>query len=149
MATGDSVEVTLAIVAVGWAADTAGLKLAAAGVEVNQRGSLKVDQYLRTSAPHIFAAGDITGRLMLVPEAVQDGFLAATNAVQGTTMPLASRVSPAGSFTEPEYSSVGLPLEVIGGRGRPKGPPGHRRFSGKPTIRPLLLAPAPTANRSC
>ncbi len=103
----DSVEATLTVVAVGWAADTAGLGLAAAGVEITQRGFVKVDEYLRTSAPHIFAAGDVTGRLMLVPEAIQDGFVAATNAVQGATMPLGVRVSPAGSFTEPEYASVG------------------------------------------
>jgi pyruvate/2-oxoglutarate dehydrogenase complex dihydrolipoamide dehydrogenase (E3) component len=104
----DSAEATLAVVAVGWVADTAGLSLATAGVEVNQRGFVKVDAYLRTSAPHIFAAGDITGRQMLVPEAIQDGFVAATNAVQGTIMPLGDRVSPAGSFTDPEYAQVGL-----------------------------------------
>jgi len=69
---------------------------------------VKVDGYLRTSAPHIFAAGDITGRLMLVPEAIQDGFEAATNAVRGPTMPLGDRVSPSGSFTDPEYAQVGL-----------------------------------------
>jgi pyruvate/2-oxoglutarate dehydrogenase complex dihydrolipoamide dehydrogenase (E3) component len=103
----DSVEAALAVVAVGWAADTAGLNLAAAGVDVTQRGFVKVDEYLRTSAPHIFAAGDVTGRLMLVPEAIQDGFVAATNAVQGTKMPLVTHVTPAGSFTEPEYASVG------------------------------------------
>src|SRR5262249_39834782 len=44
----DSAEATLAVVAVGWAADTAGLNLATAGVEVNQRGFVKVDGYLRT-----------------------------------------------------------------------------------------------------
>ncbi len=104
----DSAEATLAVVAVGWAADTAGLGLATAGVEIDRRGFVKVDGYLRTSAPHIFAAGDVTGRLMLVPEALQDGFVAATNAVQGTTLPLGVRVSPAGSFTDPEYAQVGL-----------------------------------------
>jgi pyruvate/2-oxoglutarate dehydrogenase complex dihydrolipoamide dehydrogenase (E3) component len=103
-----SAEAALAVVAVGWVADAAGLSLATAGVEVNQRGFVKVDEYLRTSAPHIFAAGDITGRLMLVPEALQDGFVAATNAVRGPTMPLGDRVSPSGSFTDPEYAQVGL-----------------------------------------
>ena len=68
---------------------------------------MKVDEYLRTSAPHIFAAGDVTGRLMLVSQALPDGFVAATNAVQGPTMPVGERVSPAGSFTDPEYAQVG------------------------------------------
>ena len=67
----ESAEAKLAVVAVGWMADTAGLNLAAAGVEVDRRGFVKVDEYMRTSASHIFAAGDITGRLMLVPPAIQ------------------------------------------------------------------------------
>jgi pyruvate/2-oxoglutarate dehydrogenase complex dihydrolipoamide dehydrogenase (E3) component len=104
----DSAEAALAVVAVGWVANAAGLSLATAGVETNQRGFVGVDAYLRTSAPHIFAAGDITGRLLLVPEAIHDGFVAATNAVRGATMTLEDRVSPIGSFTDPEYAQVGL-----------------------------------------
>jgi pyruvate/2-oxoglutarate dehydrogenase complex dihydrolipoamide dehydrogenase (E3) component len=104
----DSAEATLAVVAVGWAADTGELSLATAGVELNQRGFVKVDKYLRTSATHVFAAGDVTGRLMLVPEAIQDGFVSATNAVRGPTMPIRERVSPSGSFTNPEFGQVGL-----------------------------------------
>jgi dihydrolipoamide dehydrogenase len=104
----DSAEATLAVVAVGWAADAAGLSLPSAGVETDHRGFVKIDGYLRTSASHIFAAGDITGRLMLVPQAIQDGFVAATNAVQGPTMIIEDRVSPIGSFTDPEYAQVGL-----------------------------------------
>ena len=104
----DSAEAALAVVAVGWVADTAGLGLATAGVETDHRGFIRVDAYLRTSAPHIFAAGDITGRLLLVPQAIQDGFVAATNAVRGVTMTLGDRVSPIGSFTDPEYAQVGL-----------------------------------------
>jgi pyruvate/2-oxoglutarate dehydrogenase complex dihydrolipoamide dehydrogenase (E3) component len=104
----DSAEAALAVVAVGWVANTAGLGLAMAGVETDHRGFIRVDAYLRTSAPHIFAAGDITGRLLLVPQAIQDGFVAATNAVRGVTMTLGDRVSPIGSFTDPEYAQVGL-----------------------------------------
>ena len=104
----DSAEAALAVVAVGWAANTTGAEPRAAGVETNRRGFVHVDAYLRTSAPHIFAAGDITGRLMLVPEAIHDGFVAATNAVQGATMTIGNGVSPIGSFTDPEYAQVGL-----------------------------------------
>src|ERR1051326_2254484 len=102
-----STEATLVVVAVGWVADTTGLNLAVAGIEGNARKFIKVDSFLRTTATHIFDAGDVTGRLMLVPEAIQDGFVAATNAVQGAMLPLASHVSPSGSFTDPEYASVG------------------------------------------
>jgi pyruvate/2-oxoglutarate dehydrogenase complex dihydrolipoamide dehydrogenase (E3) component len=106
--TWDSAEAAIAVVAVGWVADTEGLNLAAAGVETDERGFVHVDSHLRTSAPHVFAAGDITGRLMLVPQASQDGFVAATNAVCGMTTTLGDQVSPIGSFTEPEYAQVGL-----------------------------------------
>ena len=103
-----SAEAALAVVAIGWVADTAGLNLAAAGVETNARGYVQVDAHLQTSTPSVFAAGDITGRLMLVPQAVHDGFVSATNAVLGPTMTLGDQVSPIGSFTEPEYAQVGL-----------------------------------------
>jgi pyruvate/2-oxoglutarate dehydrogenase complex dihydrolipoamide dehydrogenase (E3) component len=45
---------------------------------------------------------------MLVPQAIEDGFIAATNAVRGATTKLGNQVSPTGSFTEPEYAQVGL-----------------------------------------
>jgi pyruvate/2-oxoglutarate dehydrogenase complex dihydrolipoamide dehydrogenase (E3) component len=106
--TQNSAEAALAVVAIGWVADTSGLNLAAADVETDRRGYVQVDEYLRTSAPNVFAAGDITGRLMLVPQAIHDGFVAATNAVRGPTMTLGDQVSPIGSFTDPEYAQVGL-----------------------------------------
>jgi pyruvate/2-oxoglutarate dehydrogenase complex dihydrolipoamide dehydrogenase (E3) component len=104
----ESVEAALVVMAVGWVADTPGLSLEAAGVETDSRGYVRVDEFLQTSAPGVFAAGDITGRLMLVPQATHDGFVAATNAVRGLTMQLWDQVSPVGSFTEPEYAQVGL-----------------------------------------
>ena len=103
-----SAEAALVVVAIGWVADTAGLNLSAAGVERNPRGYVQVNTYLQTSASNIFAAGDITGRLMLVPQAVHDGFVAATNAVQGSMTTISDQVSPTGSFTEPEYAQVGI-----------------------------------------
>ena len=45
---------------------------------------------------------------MLVPQAIQAGFLAATNAVLGGSLTLGNQVSPIGSFTDPEYAQVGL-----------------------------------------
>jgi dihydrolipoamide dehydrogenase len=103
-----SVEAALAVVAVGWVADTVGLNLAAAGIEADARGFIAVDEYLRTSARHVFAAGDVIGRLMLAPQAMQEGFTAGTNAVLGPTMPLRDEVAPIGALTIPEYAQVGL-----------------------------------------
>jgi pyruvate/2-oxoglutarate dehydrogenase complex dihydrolipoamide dehydrogenase (E3) component len=103
-----SIEATLAVVAAGWVADTAGLALDRAGVQTSQRGYVEVDAQLRTAAPHIFAAGDITGRAMVVHEATRQALVAATNAVLGTNTVLPAQASPMGSFTDPEYASVGL-----------------------------------------
>ena len=103
-----STQAALAVVAIGWVANTADLDLACAGVETDKRNFVSVDEFLRTSAQHIFAAGDITGRMMLVPQAIQQGFVAATNALRGATMKELTAPAPIGSFTDPEYAQVGL-----------------------------------------
>ncbi|MFZ0091843.1 MAG: NAD(P)/FAD-dependent oxidoreductase [Solirubrobacteraceae bacterium] len=104
----DSVDATVVVVAVGWVAATDGLNLDQAGVRADRRGYVEVDGRLQTTAPHIFAAGDVTGRAMVVHEAVREALVAATNAVLGPRTPLPIQVSPIGSFTDPEYASVGL-----------------------------------------
>lgn len=103
-----SAEAELVVVEAGWGADTDGLNLEAAGIALTQRGFVAVDEYLQTSAATVFAAGDVTGRLLLASEAMRDGFIAATNAVQGPRIAANSHITPAGSFTDPEYASVGL-----------------------------------------
>ena len=102
------VDATITVVAVGWVANTSELNLPAARVQTDPRGYVQVDNELRTSVPHIFAAGDATGHVMVVHEAAREAYLAATNAVLGTTTALPAEVSPIGSFTDPEYASVGL-----------------------------------------
>lgn len=103
-----SAEAELAVSAVGWVADVAALQLANAGVETNDRGSVRVDEYLRTSNADVFAAGDIVGRAMLVPQGVRDGFIAGNNAAGATALRVPDDVEPIGSFTDPEYAKVGL-----------------------------------------
>lgn len=101
-------EAALVVVAVGWIANTSALNLAAAGVALNQRGFVEVDEYLQTSAPQVLAAGDATGQLMLMPQALQQGFVAASNAVHGLRSVYTSEINPVGSYTDPEYAEVGL-----------------------------------------
>jgi pyruvate/2-oxoglutarate dehydrogenase complex dihydrolipoamide dehydrogenase (E3) component len=95
------------VLAVGWPANVEALNLAAAGVET-RRGYVLVDDALRTSAPHVFAAGDVTGRMMLVQSATYEGALAAENAVLGGGRDYRHAIVPHGGFTDPEYGSVGL-----------------------------------------
>lgn len=104
----DRIDAALAVAAIGWEANTANVGLEHAGVELNPRRFIQVNEYLQTSTGHIFAAGDVTGRMMLVPQAIQDGFVAATNAVKGPVKTVPNEAAPIGSFTDPEYSQVGL-----------------------------------------
>jgi pyruvate/2-oxoglutarate dehydrogenase complex dihydrolipoamide dehydrogenase (E3) component len=98
------------ILSTGWLGNLDSLNLAAAGVET-VHNYVRVDDYLRTSAPHIFAAGDITGRMMLVQSAGYEAMAAAENAVIGIGQRQKHEIVPHGGFTDPEYGSVGLTEE--------------------------------------
>ena len=93
--------------AVGWPASVEHLALGAAGVRT-EPGVIPVDDYLRTNVEHIFAAGDVNGRSMLVQTARAEGRVAAFNAILGPTRHATYDVVPSGSFTDPEYGRVGL-----------------------------------------
>ena len=95
------------VLAVGGAGNVSQLNLDAAGVQ-HERSFIVVDGTLQTSAPHIFAAGDITGRMMLVQSGSQQGRIAAENAVLGVARAAAHQIVPHGGFTDPEYASVGM-----------------------------------------
>jgi pyruvate/2-oxoglutarate dehydrogenase complex dihydrolipoamide dehydrogenase (E3) component len=70
--------------------------------------ALPVDDYLRTNVGHIFAAGAVNGRSKLVQSARLEGRIAAWNAVHGPTRQPGHDVVPSGSFTDPEYGTVGM-----------------------------------------
>ncbi len=95
------------LTAVGWAANVDSLDLAKAGVEID-RGYIKINDYQQTTAEHIYAAGDVTGRMMLVQSASYEGRIAAENAVLGNGLPYRHAVVPHGGFTDPEYAGVGF-----------------------------------------
>ncbi len=109
-------EVEALIAAVGWVGNVEGLGLEAAGV-AHERGYVTVDETFRTSAPHIYAAGDITGRMMLVQSATSVARVAAENALRGEGRAYRHDVVPHGGFTDPEYGSVGLTEEAARAQG--------------------------------
>lgn len=98
------------ILSVGWPGNVDKLNLPAAGVEV-ERNYIKVNDYLQSTAPHIFAAGDVTGRMMLVQSASYQARTAVENALLGLERKAEHRLVPHGGFTDPEYGSVGFTEE--------------------------------------
>jgi pyruvate/2-oxoglutarate dehydrogenase complex dihydrolipoamide dehydrogenase (E3) component len=96
------------LLAVGWPGNLEGLGLEAAGIRTDG-GYIAVDDRLRTSVPNVYAAGDVSGRMMLVQTAEAEARFAAENALAGAVRePWLLRVVPHGGFTDPEYAGVGL-----------------------------------------
>ena len=96
------------LLAVGSVPNTEGLDLDAAGVETTDRGHVVVDEYQRTSAPHIYAAGDVTGQLPLSSVASMQGRKIGRHVTGHEVRPLDYRRVTQAIFTEPEIASVGL-----------------------------------------
>jgi len=79
----------------------------ALGLEMGRLG-LRVSEHLRTSVPHIYAAGDAAGNQQLTPTAAYEGKLAARNALEGDVERVDYSVVPQTIFTTPEVGRVGL-----------------------------------------
>lgn len=109
------------ILSTGWLGNLTPLNLGAAGVEV-ERNYVKVDSHLRTTTPHVYAAGDITGRMMLVQSANYEARVAVENALLGDDRAYEHTIVPHGGFTDPEYAGVGLTEEAARAQGDPAGP---------------------------
>ena len=111
-------QVETVILAVGWPADLDGLSLAQAGVEV-ERGFIKMNPQLQTTASHIYVAGDAIGRDMLVQGAIFEAEVAAENAVLGQSIEYQQASLPSGGFTDPDHAGVGLGEPQVRSSGRP------------------------------
>jgi NAD(P) transhydrogenase len=90
----------------GRLAATGPLELAAAGLDTDERGRLKVDEVFRTRVPHIFAAGDVIGYPNLAATSSEQGRLAACHAFGVEAGPMAPHF-PIGIYAIPEISMVG------------------------------------------
>ncbi len=95
------------LVATGRAPRVAGLGLAALGIEATPTG-IPVDRTMRTSIPHVFAAGDVTGQLLFTHVASYEGRIAGHNAVSRRRHKTDYRVVPWVTFLDPEVARVGL-----------------------------------------
>jgi dihydrolipoamide dehydrogenase len=95
------------LVAVGRRPNGKRIGAEAAGVAVDERGFIAVDDQMRTNVPHIFAIGDVVGQPMLAHKAVHEGKVAAEVAA-GHKRHFDARVIPSVAYTDPEVAWVGL-----------------------------------------
>jgi pyruvate/2-oxoglutarate dehydrogenase complex dihydrolipoamide dehydrogenase (E3) component len=110
----ETLEADEILLALGRDAATTGLDLAAAGLDTPPGRPLATTDTQQTSVPHIFGAGDVTGKLEIVHIAIEQGEVAARNAarlLRGKNEPLETinyRLRLFAVFTQPEAAMVGL-----------------------------------------
>jgi mercuric reductase len=95
------------LVATGVRGNIDGIGLEAVGVEILNSSFVRVDDSLRTRVPHIYAAGDVTGRMCLESVAAKQGKIAVENAFGTEVKRVDLLTVPSAVFTDPEVASVG------------------------------------------
>src|SRR6202000_3074015 len=103
-----SAEVDYLCVAGGRGPDTEALDLAAAGVELGERGKIKVDPYGQTTNPKVFAIGDLVKKKALPHKAEEEGVVAVERAAGLETEPVNQDLLVGATLTPPQVASVGL-----------------------------------------
>ncbi|MCE4602516.1 MAG: dihydrolipoyl dehydrogenase [Desulfurococcales archaeon] len=110
LSSGVKLEAEKVLVAVGRRPNTRGLGLENAGVSLDERGYIRVDDGMATSNPRIYASGDVAGPPLLAHKAFLQGAVAGENAAGGDAV-YQPRAVPAVVYTEPELASVGYTLD--------------------------------------
>lgn len=105
---GESAEVDYLVIAAGRGPDVEALGLTEAGIELDDRGLVKVDGAQRTSAPGVYAIGDLVHGPALAHKASDEGIIAAEDATGLATHPLAYEDIPRATFCTPNVGSFGL-----------------------------------------
>ena len=105
---GATLEVDTVLAAIGRRPNVAGLGLEAAGVRVNERGAIAVDDDFRTSVPHICAIGDVIDRIQLTPVALAEAMVVVDRLFGSGRRRLAYENIPTAVFTHPNIGTVGL-----------------------------------------
>ncbi len=104
----DDIIVDKVMFATGRRPNISGLGLEAAGVRVNDKGAIAVDEFSRTSVPHIYAVGDVTDRIALTPVAIREGHAFADTVFGGKPIAVDHTNVPTAVFSEPEVGVIGL-----------------------------------------
>lgn len=102
------IEGTHIFMAAGRKGNTAGFGLEALGIEFHKQNFIKTNEYLQTSIPNIYAAGDVTGEYLFVYSAAYEGALAVQNMFTESQTKKEYSVFPWVIFTDPQVAGVGM-----------------------------------------
>jgi len=108
LSSGNHIPADKVMFATGRVPHVAKLGLKEAGVEIAKNGGIAVDEYSRTTAPNVYAVGDVTNRINLTPVAIREGH-AFADTVFGNKSTIVDHANvPTAVFSEPEVGAVGL-----------------------------------------
>jgi dihydrolipoamide dehydrogenase len=102
-----NLEAEVALVAIGVRPNSEGIGLETVGIDTD-RGWVKVDGYMRTNIPHLYAIGDLNGILPLAHVASAQAILAVETISGHKTSPFSANLMPRGTYTSPQVASFGL-----------------------------------------
>lgn len=102
------IEVDCVMFATGRVPNTENLGLDAAGVELNEKGAIRVDEDNRSSVPSIYAVGDVTDRIQLTPVAIREGQAFADTVFGNKPTRVDYDCVPAAVFSHPQMAGVGF-----------------------------------------
>ncbi|MGI9363034.1 MAG: FAD-dependent oxidoreductase, partial [Parasphingorhabdus sp.] len=104
----DPVRADVVLAATGRRPKTDGLGLENVGVEMNDYGAIKVNEYSRTNVDSIYAVGDVTDRVQLTPVAIREGQAFAETVFNDTPKTVDYNCIPSAVFSQPPIASVGM-----------------------------------------
>jgi mercuric reductase len=133
----ETIEAERVLVSTGRQPNTAGLGVQDVAVELTGNGGIRVNDYLQTTNPDIYAAGDATGRDQFVYMAAYGAKLAADNALNGNSRRYDAAAMPSVTFTDPQVAGVGLTEASARARG----------LDAKAAVLPLSYLPRALAAR--
>ena len=105
---GGAVTADKVMFAIGRRPNVMGLGMEGLGIKIHEHGGIDVDEFSRTSVPHIYAVGDVTNRVNLTPVAIREGHAFADTVFGGRPTPVDHGNVPTAVFSEPEVGVIGL-----------------------------------------
>lgn len=108
---GETLTVDTVMLALGRDPYTKGLGLEAAGVKIDERGAIIVDEYSRTNVENIYALGDVTDRVQLTPVAIHEAMCFIETVYRNNPTSPDYDLIPTAVFSQPEIGTVGLSEE--------------------------------------